>query len=584
LSSATLLAACGDSGTGGAGGGDGGSSTGGAATGGAATGGAATGGAATGGAATGGAATGGAETGGGGAGPVCGDGFAEQDEECDGADLDGGTCVSLGFDGGTLECSNDCTYDTTSCTTITCGDGMINDVMEQCDGADLGMATCISEGFTGGTLVCGMNCQLDTSGCGTETCTDGADDDFDMLADCADMDCAAACADSCASPVVLADPSIDVAGNTTGHADLYDDGCFTTSGGDGEVTYQITVATTGMLDVTLVSPMVDLGLSLWTSCGANAITCRDEAFPGNMADPDTEELSIPVDAGDVVFITVEGFGTAEGAFTLSAESRPIVCGDGLVEGTESCDDGDMNDMNGCTNACVFNCPALACADGNLCTTDTCTPQAGCLFGPIDPNDNNACTTDSCNPATGVSNAPITCQDNNACTTNGCAPASGCTFTPISPNDNNACTVDTCNPASGVSNVLPTQPHDKCTTGAANQPFVNTPGCTTATNGNQGIISAVCAADAFCCANDWDNLCVGRVFSNGNSKVCAASNGNCAHTVCTTGAALAANCDSAFGDCVDQICAVDPFCCGATGGTWDSICVGRVATTCMLNCN
>ena len=510
LSSATLLAACGDSGTGGAGGGDGGSSTGGAATGGAATGGAATGGAATGGAATGGAATGGAETGGGGAGPVCGDGFAEQDEECDGADLDGGTCVSLGFDGGTLECSNDCTYDTTSCTTITCGDGMINDVMEQCDGADLGMATCISEGFTGGTLVCGMNCQLDTSGCGTETCTDGADDDFDMLADCADMDCAAACADSCASPVVLADPSIDVAGNTTGHADLFDDGCFTTSGGDGEVTYQITVATTGMLDVTLVSPMVDLGLSLWTSCGANAITCRDEAFPGNMADPDTEELSIPVDAGDVVFITVEGFGTAEGAFTLSAESRPIVCGDGLVEGTESCDDGDMNDMNGCTNACVFNCPALACADGNLCTTDTCTPQAGCLFGPIDPNDNNACTTDSCNPATGVSNAPITCQDNNACTTNGCSPASGCTFTPITCNDTNVCTTDSCNTASGcvfapvVSPPL-NQAHDKCVTGTA----LTGGNCNGA---NNQCVANICAVDPFCCNNSWDAACVSQVTS------------------------------------------------------------------------
>lgn len=46
----------------------------------------------------------------------CGDGDVECSEECDGADLDGETCISQGFTGGTLSCSGGCTFDTSACT------------------------------------------------------------------------------------------------------------------------------------------------------------------------------------------------------------------------------------------------------------------------------------------------------------------------------------------------------------------------------------------------------------------------------------------------------------------------------------
>jgi hypothetical protein len=48
-------------------------------------------------------------------GGVCGDGIIESPEQCDGADLDGTTCVKLGFSGGALSCST-CKFDTSSCT------------------------------------------------------------------------------------------------------------------------------------------------------------------------------------------------------------------------------------------------------------------------------------------------------------------------------------------------------------------------------------------------------------------------------------------------------------------------------------
>ena len=53
---------------------------------------------------------------------VCGDGIAEGPEECDhntvdpdNPDLAGQTCQTLSFDGGTLACNNDCTFDTSAC-------------------------------------------------------------------------------------------------------------------------------------------------------------------------------------------------------------------------------------------------------------------------------------------------------------------------------------------------------------------------------------------------------------------------------------------------------------------------------------
>lgn len=49
----------------------------------------------------------------------------------------------------------------------TCGNGVVDNLLEECDGADMnGWSDCSQlEGWTGGQLVCGGNCKLDTSGC-----------------------------------------------------------------------------------------------------------------------------------------------------------------------------------------------------------------------------------------------------------------------------------------------------------------------------------------------------------------------------------------------------------------------------------
>ena len=46
----------------------------------------------------------------------CGDDVVSGNEQCDGTDLDGATCVSLGFQSGTLSSTSSCRFDTSGCS------------------------------------------------------------------------------------------------------------------------------------------------------------------------------------------------------------------------------------------------------------------------------------------------------------------------------------------------------------------------------------------------------------------------------------------------------------------------------------
>jgi hypothetical protein len=69
-----------------------------------------------------------------------------------------------------------------------CGNGVV-EPGEACDGADLMGYTCLSLGFTSGALACASGCVFDTSGCSAEICGNLMDDDGDGLYDCGDLDC-----------------------------------------------------------------------------------------------------------------------------------------------------------------------------------------------------------------------------------------------------------------------------------------------------------------------------------------------------------------------------------------------------------
>src|SRR5712691_5098637 len=78
----------------------------------------------------------------------CGYNGREGSEVCDGSDLGGQSCASLGGTGGTLGCQADCRhFDISQCTGI-CGNG-VREASELCDGSDLGGNNCGTVGGDG---------------------------------------------------------------------------------------------------------------------------------------------------------------------------------------------------------------------------------------------------------------------------------------------------------------------------------------------------------------------------------------------------------------------------------------------------
>ena len=99
-------------------------------------------------------------------GPVCGNRVIEAGETCDGTNVNGVTCADFGATSGTVRCASDCLdYDSSGCSaSAVCGDGIVNGV-ETCDGFDFGGDSCANQGFVGGSLSCNFDCTTDYSGC-----------------------------------------------------------------------------------------------------------------------------------------------------------------------------------------------------------------------------------------------------------------------------------------------------------------------------------------------------------------------------------------------------------------------------------
>jgi alpha-tubulin suppressor-like RCC1 family protein len=99
----------------------------------------------------------------------CGDGEAQTffGEDCDGEDLVGDSCATLGYYGGSLACSDYCEFELSSCLAEgRCGDGIIQaDQGETCDGANLNGTDCNTLGYAGGTLSCSAECGFNTTVC-----------------------------------------------------------------------------------------------------------------------------------------------------------------------------------------------------------------------------------------------------------------------------------------------------------------------------------------------------------------------------------------------------------------------------------
>src|SRR5262249_18275023 len=154
---------------------------------------------------------------------------------------------------------------------------------------------------------------------------------------------------------------------------------------------------------------------------------------------------------------VEGTGLAAGGVqtdkfgTLIGAIAPI-CGNGVLDPTEQCDDGNTVAGDCCSPTCTFEPAGQACDDGNVCTINsTCDGAGVCTvtgFADGTPcNDGNACTTaDSSAAGVGGGGPPPNCNDGNICPPDPCARAAGCAHPPNPPpcSEGNVCTpADAC---------------------------------------------------------------------------------------------------------------------------------------------
>ena len=144
--------------------------------------------------------------------------------------------------------------------------------------------------------------------------------------------------------------------------------------------------------------------------------------------------------------------TVDGAFASYYPEVAAFLGSGSpgCSVDSDCADGDLCTTDTCDAGTCRN-TALGCDDGDACTTDFCDSATGtCGNDSVSCDDGNPCTSDSCDQVLGCINDEMVCPDDgDACTADACDSSTGsCTSTPVDCDDGVACTVDSCDSSTG----------------------------------------------------------------------------------------------------------------------------------------
>ena len=258
-----------------------------------------------------------------------------------------------------------------------CGDGVLG-ASEACedgntdDGDGCSAACLIEEGWDcpggGGCVpICGDGLVL-----GGEECDDGNTEDGDGCS----STCTAEAVDTCPTATLATVGEAVITGNScdAGDIDVSASCGSTNDGGDYAVEFTAPGTGTFTFDTSNDARGFDTVLYARDACGGTELACNDDT------DGVASEISLELTSGETVVIYVSGFGSACGDFALDVAFEGVavdVCGDGVVSGSEECDDGNTEDGDGCSAGCNIEgggeCPTTttstvgdAAVTGNSC--------------------------------------------------------------------------------------------------------------------------------------------------------------------------------------------------------------------------
>jgi cysteine-rich repeat protein len=360
----------------------------------------------------------------------CGNGQVTGAEECDGTNFLGQNCITRGYIGGTIACTSECMLDVSACVSPGCPNDVL-ELGEDCEGTDLGGNTCtsIGQGFVGGTLACDApTCEFDTDGCIAPGCGNTVLEIGEQCDD-GDLDPGDGCDENCMIEGVISEiepnedgtPGVGGSGingndfNATAVVNATNNGVRDVAAGDGLIAAAINPV--GDEDVFAFSNSLGIAVQLRVDlynfatgigqpCGTTLNTGMHirNAGGGSLASNDDRSgtadqcsgITYVVAAGTTVYVHTMEYGDnlAVASYGIRFDWTVPVCGNGTTELGEQCDDGGTDPGDGCSATCtiegvvgeVESNNSTADADGNSVQITGDVLISGSITDATDEND------------------------------------------------------------------------------------------------------------------------------------------------------------------------------------------------------
>ncbi|MEM7607215.1 MAG: DUF4215 domain-containing protein [Myxococcota bacterium] len=344
------------------------------------------------------------------------------------------TVCAADANGCLVETVTDCAADGTICD----DSGDTPACVDECDG----VSDCDAEGRScdGETLTV---CAPDENGCLVTETTDCA-------ADGGSCDAAGdpvACLPPLCPPAIEFDTALNcgsgtISGNTEGGSTFLSSySCGFTNYPGPENVYTFSDGSAATVTITAVRTTSTLDMDLYVLPGDAVCGPTTPCLDDSTGSTDTETVEFDYIPGTEALVIYDVFGTAGGTaeYDLTVSCETVTCGDGTIEGPETCEDGNTDNGDGCSEFCViepgFLCEVVddvsvctpSCGDGVINGDDACDDM-----NDVDGDGCTACVIDDgflcddsepsvCEPSCGdgLINGPDECDDLNDVDGDGC---------------------------------------------------------------------------------------------------------------------------------------------------------------------